>query len=179
MIAAQKKSENIAEYLIYLFQMEDLARTFQFDIDALMENFIKKSVPTVEGQESLKAWFLQLFKDMKAANAVKSGHTENVRESMMELSYLHKTLLEVLNDPKYKTLCEQSQEVMQEFRQRSNLKNHHDVEVLLHAMYMKLQLRIRKQEISAETEEALDKMRIQLAYLSREYKRMFAPENLN
>ncbi len=37
---------------------------------------------------------------------------------------------------------------------------------------MKLQLKVRKQEISSETEEAMDKMRIQLAYLSREYHRM-------
>jgi hypothetical protein len=37
---------------------------------------------------------------------------------------------------------------------------------------MKLQLKVRKQEISPETEEAMDKMRIQLAYLSREYHRM-------
>jgi hypothetical protein len=37
---------------------------------------------------------------------------------------------------------------------------------------MKLQLKMRKQEISAETEEAMDKLRIQLAYLAREYNRM-------
>jgi len=37
---------------------------------------------------------------------------------------------------------------------------------------MKLQLKVRKQDISPETEDAFDKMRIQLAYLSREYKRM-------
>ena len=39
-------------------------------------------------------------------------------------------------------------------------------------MYMKWQLKLRKQEISAETEDAMDSMRILLAYLAREYKKM-------
>jgi hypothetical protein len=69
-------------------------------------------------------------------------------------------------------LVEAAQADLNEFRQRANMLNRHDVEVLIHAMYMKLQLKVRKQEISAETEEAMDKLRVQLAYLSREYNRM-------
>jgi uncharacterized coiled-coil protein SlyX len=37
---------------------------------------------------------------------------------------------------------------------------------------MKMQLKLRKQEISAETELSMDRMRVQLAYLSRAYKKM-------
>jgi len=37
---------------------------------------------------------------------------------------------------------------------------------------MKLQLKVRKTEISQETEEAFDSMRIQLAYLTREFHKM-------
>jgi len=46
----------------------------------------------------------------------------------------------------------------------------------LHAMFMKMQLKLRKQEIGSETEESMDKMRLQLAYLSREYKKMKSGE---
>ena len=56
------------------------------------------------------------------------------------------------------------------------MANRHDIEVLLHAMFMKLQLKMKKQEISAETEEAFDLFRIQLAYLSKNYQRMKAGE---
>jgi hypothetical protein len=95
-----------------------------------------------------------------------------LREIVMELVYLHNTLLTITNDAKYKNLVEAAQADLNEFRQRANMLNRHDVEVLIHAMYMKLQLKVRKQEISAETEEAMDKLRVQLAYLSREYNRM-------
>jgi hypothetical protein len=37
---------------------------------------------------------------------------------------------------------------------------------------MKLLMRLQKKEISAETEEAFDAMRILLAYLSRSYHQM-------
>jgi SMC interacting uncharacterized protein involved in chromosome segregation len=81
-------------------------------------------------------------------------------------------LISITNDEKYKNLCEQSKSFLEEFKQKANMVQRHDVEVLLHAMYMKLQLKVRKQEISPETEEAMDYMRIQLAYLSREYNKM-------
>jgi hypothetical protein len=95
-----------------------------------------------------------------------------LREIILELIYLHNTLITITNDDKYKGLVGQAKSFLDEFKQKSNMLQHHDVEVLVHAMYMKLQLKVRKQEISPETEEAMDKMRIQLAYLSREYQRM-------
>ena len=34
-IARQKRKENIAEYLLYMWQMEDLVRSFKCDIEAI------------------------------------------------------------------------------------------------------------------------------------------------
>ena len=42
------------------------------------------------------------------------------------------------------------------------------------AMYMKLLMRLQKKEISAETEDAFDAMRVMLAYLSKAYAQMKA-----
>ena len=46
------------------------------------------------------------------------------------------------------------------------------LEVCFHALYMKLLLKLQKKEISQETEEAFDAMRILLAYLTRSYHQM-------
>jgi hypothetical protein len=102
----------------------------------------------------------------------KEGHIEEVEEVLMELVYLHNTLLTIVNDEKYKTLCEQAQPDLIEFKKRSNMSQRQDVEALLHAMFMKLQLKMKQQEISPETEAAFDLFRIQLAYLSRAYSQM-------
>ena len=36
-IASQKKKENIAEYLLYMWQIEDLIRVYKLDIDAIQK----------------------------------------------------------------------------------------------------------------------------------------------
>ena len=38
-IAKQKRRENIAEYVLYMWQLEDLIRAYNFDIDAMTKDF--------------------------------------------------------------------------------------------------------------------------------------------
>ena len=66
--------------------------------------------------------------------------------------------------------------ILEEFKQKSNMVQRQDVEILMHAMFMKLQLKMRQKEISAETEEAFDAMRVLLAYIARTYKQMKSGE---
>ena len=54
----------------------------------------------------------------------------------------------------------------------SNLKDKNNIEILLHAMNIKLLMRLKKQEISSETDEAFDTMGIQLANLVKAYHQM-------
>jgi isoleucyl-tRNA synthetase len=172
LISNQKKQENIAEYLIYMYQIEDIIRAFQFNVDQIIDVFVKPSLPDSSFLNQYRTWYSDLIKQMKAQSCEKEGHIELLGEIMMELIYLHNTLVSITNDEKYKKLVEDSDSFLAEFKEKSNMLQRHDVEVLVHAMYMKFQLKVRKQEISPETEEAMDKMRIQLAYLSREYHRM-------
>ncbi len=41
-IASQKRKENIAEYLIYMWQIEDIIRANNLDIDKIKENVIDR-----------------------------------------------------------------------------------------------------------------------------------------
>jgi hypothetical protein len=59
-----------------------------------------------------------------------------------------------------------------EFKAKSNLKEKNHIEIAFHAMYMKLLLKLQKKEISPESEEAFDSMRMLLAYLSKSYHKM-------
>jgi hypothetical protein len=172
LISQQKKQENIAEYLIYMYQIEDIIRAFHFNLDQIIEVFVKPSLPDASFLNQYRIWYEDIINQMKTQRCEKEGHVESLREIVMELIYLHNTLNTITNDEKYKNLVDLAKTFLDEFKQKSNMSQRHDVEVLLHAMYMKLQLKVRKQEISPETEDAMDKMRIQLAYLSREYHRM-------
>jgi hypothetical protein len=172
LIAQQKQKENIAEYIIYMYQMEDIVRAFQFDLDKIVQYIVQPAVNNDQELNENKKWFEDLIRQMKAQRLEQQGHLADIQDVVIELSYLHNTLLTVYNDEKYKTLNEQGATTIDEFKSKSNLKDKNNIEILLHAMYMKLLMRLKKQEISSETEEAFDTMRIQLAYLVKAYHQM-------
>ncbi|MEN9699097.1 MAG: hypothetical protein RLZZ301_295 [Bacteroidota bacterium] len=166
------KQQNIAEYLLYLFQLESLVRSLALDINQITQKVLEPAIKDPFQLKEQVQWYSALVNELKNRGLEKEGHCEEVQEVMIELVYLHTTLLTVVNDQKYKTLCEQAAEALNEFKAKSSMAQRNDVEVLLHAMFMKLQLKMRGQEISAETEAAMDLLRIQLAYLSRAYQQL-------
>jgi len=170
--AAQKKGENIAEYVLYMYHIEDTIRKFLFNIPLLMEKYVKLQLPDASFLGQYENWYSSIAHELQQTGKETSGHISEVDEVILELVYLHQTLLTVVNDTKYQELVDRSLVYMEEFRKKAEMPKNHDVELLMHAMHMKLQLKMRGKEITQETEEAFDAMRIQLAYLSREFHKM-------
>ena len=50
-IARQKRKENIAEYLLYMWQVEDLIRANKFDMDSINRTVIAPLRPARGGEE--------------------------------------------------------------------------------------------------------------------------------
>jgi hypothetical protein len=157
---------------LYLFQIEDIVRSLNFDIEKIMESVVKPNLPDTSFEAQYRSWYEEIIREMKRSSLEKKGHLDRVMEVMKELLFLHNTLFAIQGESKYKQLCTNSSSFIGEFREKASMKNQHDVEILIHAMHMKLQFRLRKKEITQETEEALDTMRIQLAFLVREYHKM-------
>lgn len=177
MLIAQKKyNENIAEYILYMYQIEDVIRAYHFDVDKIISHFVQPQLPDKSFIEHYRNWYNGLVRDMQSEKIEESGHRLELQEVLIELSYLHNSLLTVVNDEKYKALYATALPLIEDFVEHSNLKEKNYVEVCFHALYMKLLMRLQKKEISAETEEAFDAMRILVAYLSRAYHQMKSGE---
>lgn len=172
LIAQQKKKENIAEYMLYMYQIEDVIRSYRFDIDRIIEEFVRPQLPDQSFLPQYRQWYEGLIREMQSERITESGHLMQLKEILVELSYLHNTLLNVVNDEKYHTLLSSATPHIEDFREHSNLKDRNYIEICFHALYMKLLLRLQKKEISSETEEAFDSMRVMLAYLTRAYHQM-------
>jgi len=177
-IAADKEKNNIAEYILYIYQLEDLLRACNFDIAVVQKTIIQPQAKSEAFYNEATRWYEEIIREMQQRGIEKKGHLHRITEVFMELVYLHDTLLGVVKDEKYKTLYETAKAHISEFRQKSNLGQIHDLEVAFQALYMKLLLRLKKQDISSETEESFDHMRILLAYLSRSYHKMKKGEPL-
>ncbi|MCH2224324.1 MAG: DUF4924 family protein [Crocinitomicaceae bacterium] len=171
-VAEQKLQENIAEYILYMYQVEDVIRAYGLNLEAIMEEYVRPQLPDESFVGKYRDWYKGLINQMKGQRIEKSGHLASTQEVMIELSYLHNTLLTMAKDEKYIKVFEAATPLVQEFRDKSDLKDKNEVELMFHAMYMKLLLKLQKKEISPESEEAFDSMRIVLAYLSRAYHRM-------
>ena len=45
LVAQQKQKENIAEYIIYMYQIEDIIRAYNFDVEAILDNYVRPQLP--------------------------------------------------------------------------------------------------------------------------------------
>jgi hypothetical protein len=172
-IIQEKKQKNIAEYLILMYQIEDLLRSFEFDLKRIEKEFVAPQIASASMLPAMMEWYAALAKEMQTNKLDKKGHVTEVLEVTNELIYLHNTLLNMLNDEKYKDLSERAAQHISAFREKSDLGSIHPIEVCLKALYMKLLLKMKGQEISDATEEAFDSMRILIAYLTKKYHEMY------
>jgi hypothetical protein len=171
-IAKSKLQENVAEYILYMYQIEDLIRSFQFDLDKIMQDFVLPQLPDRSFETQYRHWYGDLIQQMKSQKIEEKGHLYLIQEVMIELSYLHNTLLNLANDEKYKTIYETALDHIEAFKEKSNLKDKNHIEIMFHALYMKFLLKLQKKEISSESEDAFDAMRVVVAYLTRAYHQM-------
>jgi len=172
LIARQKLEENIAEYILYMYQVEDIIRGYKFDVDIILENLVEPQISDQELLKEYRLWYKNLINDLKNQRKEKTGHLLELNEIFVELSYLHAILLGQAADKKYIEYVNKAQIYIEEFREKSNLKGKNDIEVSFGALYMKLLLRLQKKEISPQTEQAFEAMSLMLAYLSKFYHKM-------
>ncbi|MFM7565475.1 MAG: DUF4924 family protein [Flavobacteriales bacterium] len=170
--AQQKKQENIVEYLLYMYCLEDMIRSLACDANRVCKELVPSLAPNASFIPSYEQWYSALCQELLTSGKKTKGHLAELEEIATELVFLHQTLMVVKPDEKYQGLYETASVSIDEFSQKSGMENHHPVLISIHAMHMKLQLKLRGKDISNETEMAFDSMRIMLAYLAVEYKKM-------
>jgi hypothetical protein len=170
-LAEQKQHQNIAEYVLFMWQMEDLVRAVQFDTEQL-ESFIRSYTPGEEEYQGEKQWFTDLVRKMRSERVEHRGHIGEIHELLFELNYLHNTLLNIIKDKTYLELHRIASANIQEYLERTGGKGTNDIEVCLTALYGLLVLRLKKEVVSTETEEAMQTFSNLLARLASQYKLM-------
>ena len=176
-IAERKYAENIAEYIIYMWQMQDLLRAVNMDVESL-DSFLRSFLPSEEKIQEEKTWFEGLAKSMKRSSAEEKGNVEEVQEVISELNLLHTTLNTLLRDDEYIAANERAKVNLDAYRERSNGKALSDVEAYLTALYGLMVLRLRKQEISEETKDAMKTFSDVMILLALQYNKMKKGESV-
>ena len=93
-IAQSKRKENIAEYILYLWQLEDLLRALQFSPEAVYSQLVQKQERLSEQQkQQALVWYMELAGLLREEGKEQSGHLEHTMHLIADLDNLHRQLL--------------------------------------------------------------------------------------
>ncbi len=168
-IASQKRKENIAEYLLYMWQIEDLIRANGLDIEQIKKTVIN-NYPADESQLSAMAeWYESLIDMMRREEVTEKGHLQMNRNIIGDLAQLH---LRILADPKFDEYRKEFYATLPfivELRAKAGEERAGEIETCFNALYGMLLLRLQHKEISDETAKALAQISRFIALLARYY----------
>ena len=169
-IAKQKKKENIAEYLLYMWQMEDILRGYELNIDKVQQALIDPANSSVEEKEEARLWYKQLINSMKSEGVENEGHLEINNKMLSDLSELHLQLLKNANEKEYIESYYKTLPFIVELRGKSNIKDASEIETCFTALYGYLLLKLQKKDVSSDTSLAISQISSLLRILSKKYK---------
>lgn len=156
-IASQKRKENLAEYLLYMWQIEDMIRANGLDIEKIKSNIIDRMTDLNEEQRrAMTEWYESLIDMMRREGVAECGHLQINRNVMMELVDLHRALLA---DPKfgeYTSLFYQTLPYIVDLRSRAGDAAEGEIETCFTALYGMLLLRLQGKKISPQTTTAIN-----------------------
>lgn len=172
MLISQKLREsNISEYLLYMWQMEDLIRAANCDVDTLSSWIIDKSEIEDDLKREWRGWFSNLIEMMLSEEKRLSGHLQINENVMINLSELHVKLLNSSVAELYKEQYYKSLPFIVEFRKKRGRVDSGELYDCFDMMYGVLMLRLQKREITDVTLQASQSVSALLSQLSEYYKR--------
>ena len=88
-VSKQLKEKNIAEYLIYMWQIEDLIRANGCDIEKIKSTIIAPYPLTEEQKAELTQWYMDLIEMMRHEGIMEKGHLQINKNIITWLTDLH------------------------------------------------------------------------------------------
>lgn len=166
-ISQQLKEKNIAEYLIYMWQVEDIIRANDCDLDCLEQNIISRYPE--EDRLVLREWYGNLVTMMREEDVREKGHLQINRNVIINLTDLHSALLASPKFPFYSAAYFKALPFIVELRSKSGKKEEPELETCFEALYGVMLLRLQKKEISPETTKAIEAISGFLSLLANYY----------
>jgi len=169
LIAKEKRNKNIAEYLLYMWQVEDLIRAHRFNMDLIEQNLISQYSQPARVINDVRDWYANLMLMMYREGILEKGHLSILNSLLADMQDMHIRLMKDPDERAYKDIYHVALPNIQAFRGKHPDQGMNDVETCLNALYGLLLLRLKKQAISRETEAAMSTFSKLLALLSHKY----------
>lgn len=169
-VARQKRAENIAEYLLYMWQVEDLIRANKFDMDSIRHTIISHYDQPEEVKEEIAKWYEELIEMMRGEGVMEKGHIQLNKNVIITLTDLHLRLLKSPKEMVYGAAYYKTLPYIVQLRAKSGGEELPEIETCFSAVYGYLLLRMQGKEVSKETMEGIKQISSFLALLAEKYR---------
>jgi hypothetical protein len=168
-IAREKKKTNIAEYVLYMWQVEDIIRACRFDIRMIEDAIIKPLKLDPLLHEETVIWYNDLIDKMHNERITRQGHLKFVTDVVLQMETLNQKMFHDKNEEKYHQLYSLAKPNIDALKEKSGHPGQGDVQTCLTGLYGLLVLRLKKQNISGETHLAMQSISNLMAFLTAKY----------
>ena len=172
-VQKELREKNIAEYLLYMWQVEDMIRAAGLDSDRLYDTVIKSSGRSEADCAEWKQWYDDLIEMMRTESKVQNGHLQINENVLILLEDLHTRLLDSHKQPEYRDLYYKALPFIVEFRAKNHSTENEELRDCFNLLYGVWLLKVQGKPVSAGTEQAVKAVSAfigKLAVLYREDK---------
>lgn len=170
-ISQQKRTENIAEYILYMWQIEDLIRAYDFNFEKIKHDLADQYQVDPSVKKDIQLWYEGLIESMKSEQIVRSGHLAFLVGLVDDLNDFHFRVIDSPHHSDYQLLYEAAIYNIGDFRKKMAIQEKiSDMEVCLTVLYGFMLMKMKKRTISEDTSKAIETIRDLVALLSQKYK---------
>ena len=169
-IAQQKKNENIAEYILYMWQIEDLIRAYKLDISEIEKNIVQRFEQPDNIKKQITDWYAGLIDLMSEEKKTETGHLQFIQNSINDLYDIHLFLLKSPDHLDYIDIYNKAKAGIGELINKSKGTVENEIEACFNGLYGLLMLRLQQKTISADTISALSAVSQMIGLLSKKHK---------
>lgn len=154
-IASEKRKNNVGEYLLYMWQVEDIIRANDLDIEKIRHNVIDRFDLTDQQRQQMVEWYESLIDMMRREGVTEHGHLQMNKNILNQLVQLHQALLADPEFADYTAEFYRTLPFIVELRGKAGDKAVGEIETCFTALYGMLLMRLQKKEINENTSKAI------------------------
>lgn len=167
-ISQQLRQNNIAEYILYMWQIEDIIRAYGCQLTRIKKDYIERFDYTEEQKAEVLDWYGNLINMVNQEGLRESGHMQINKILVQDLNDLHLQIMKSSKFPFYHAQYYKVLPFIVELRSKGN-KEISETETCLNALYGIMMLRLKNQEISEKTMQAINEITTWMGMLSDYY----------
>lgn len=168
-ISQELRKRNIAEYLLYMWQVEDIIRVYGCSLARIRREYIDRFDYTDEQKEEMADWYGNLVRMMNSEGCRENGHLQINKIVIQQLSELSAELLASSNFPFYNSEYYKVLPFIVELRKRGADKEENEIETCFNALYGVMMLRLQNKPVSPDTEHAIKEITTFIGMLNDYY----------